>query len=846
MAATRGPGTTAINITIGLIANYCAIPFMIFNQSYASNFTSTYDPNTINMNGNSGWAYYGDLAVAAAIENANREQILPGVYVNLKRFSDCGEYYVEADWSYMGNSAGYAAAVTAVDIVDVHTDVVGVIGNQFSSAAKGAAQILSNYQIPFCSGTIVSPRYSDKAKYPYFWRTFPNTYAKNLILLLTTWKVQRVSVIYESDEEIGLSSWFELSKLFRKTNIQVISDIPLKGEFGSDGGALMRQTLQLTDSRYMVVFGQSGFVGRVLKCAGESGLYGSKYVWISANGPILDQDSESLPVLKGVITASPCDFPTASSSKLRAQVDNVAGFDFDQFYFDAYGLASYYDCVMLMLLGFRKLSKSPESLSKRLLQAEMNFTLFQDLGYDGALADSIILDANGDIELPFCFSRLSGSYLNISIFAMSGKEAQDFAEYQTTAPIFYDDSSTPPPDGPPSVLIQSNGMNDRDRINRVKAGAPVELGALSIGCCVMYASLMLYIQSLDPLLCRLKVGVTGAAAIVILVPLIAKNSIKVWLFRQKVIQKKVASIMAHQRWVQAGVMVVGASLVLAKAVMGGDAVQVLSDFDGKYLHCVEPMKVSPASRAVMGVYFGFVAVLWLMLPVLAFMSAHIRSTEHNEATPLVLTAVTSLGGFCLTQATMVSSSRDTDFKIGLLVWTVTTVNLQVNVGMRVFVVLKEMVLKRYGKLGVPSSSRMNASSSATVSGKAASPVLAVEGVYNCWILGNMICFQVRYRNSHASHWMVGTVYLNAWQGSRWWITFVTDDDIFCLPAPDAESFTLIETTVVVSSCRRQYGEQGLANVAGVVVELGTKQEAIMLFEQCCAFMDPSSQKKKGK
>ncbi|KAI8831346.1 periplasmic binding protein-like I [Chytriomyces cf. hyalinus JEL632] len=763
MAVTRGPGTTVTNITIGLIANYCAIPFMTFNQSYASNFTSAYDPNTININGNSGWSYYSDLAVAAAIENANREQILLGVYVNLKRFSDCGEYYVDADWSYMGNSAGYAAAVTAVDIVDVHTDVIGVIGNQFSSAAKGTAQILSNYQIPYCSGSIASPRYSDKAKYPYFWRTFPNTYTKNLKLLLTTWKVKRVSIIYESDEEIGLSSWFEMTKAFRKTDIQVISDIPLKGEFGADGETLMRETLRLTDSRYMVVFGQSSFVGRVLKCAGESGLYGSKYVWISANGPIFDQNAESLPVLKGVIIASPCDLPTASSAKLRAQVDTVAGFDFEQFYFDAYGLASYYDCVMLMLLGFRKLNASPESLSKRLLQAQMNFTLFEDLGYDGALTDSIILDANGDMELPFCFARLSGSYLNVSIFAMSGKEAQDFADYQTTAPIFYDDSSNPPRDGPPSVPIQFNGMNDRDRIvlirlsvtgivlslccivftvllrgkNRVKAGAPVELGIISIGCCVMYASLMLYIQSLDPLLCRLKVGVTGAAAMLILVPLVGKNSIKVWLFRQKVIQKNVASIMAHQRWVQVGVMVVGVGLALAKAAAGGDAVQVLSDFDGKYLRCVEPMKVSVASRAVTGVYFGFFAVLWFMLPVLAFMSAHIRSTEHNETTPLVLTAVTTLGGYCLTQAMMASSSRDSDFKIGLLVWTVTTVNLQVIVGMRVYTVLKEMAMKRYGMLGIPSSSRGNASSSATVSGRAASPVLAVQGVYNCWILGNV-------------------------------------------------------------------------------------------------------------
>ncbi|KAJ3229115.1 hypothetical protein HDU81_005644 [Chytriomyces hyalinus] len=213
-----------MSISLGSINNYCTLKYMNFNGSLATNFTSKLDASVINIDGNSGWAYLADLAIMAAIDDINSDpSILPGVNITLKRFSDCGSYYPEADLDYSGVSGGYASAVTATDIIENHKDVVGVIGNEFSNTARcvgitsqisrcltsknrGIAQILSSEKIPYCSGSTGSPRYADKNEYPYFWRTLPNSSGRYIAFLLQYWNIKRVSIIYQNDNELGIAS----------------------------------------------------------------------------------------------------------------------------------------------------------------------------------------------------------------------------------------------------------------------------------------------------------------------------------------------------------------------------------------------------------------------------------------------------------------------------------------------------------------------------------------------------------------------------------------------------------------------------------------------------------------
>ncbi|KAJ3239854.1 hypothetical protein HDU78_002592 [Chytriomyces hyalinus] len=258
-----------MNISIGTIGNYCAMKYMTFNGSLASNFTTNLDASIVNLNGNSGYTYLADLAVMAAIDDINSDpSILPGIHVTLKRFTDCGPYDPKADADYWGNSGGYASAVTATDIIENHKDVLGVVGNEFSNTARGLAQIMSLEQIPYCTAVTGSPRYSDKSKYSYFWRMLSNSSGRYVAFILKYWNVKHIAIIYQADNELGTSR-------------------------------------------------TSSFVGSVIYPMGQAGLVGPNHVWIVYNRPKTSTDVRNYRFLKGMISVG----STASGN--NSQLKNV-------------------------------------------------------------------------------------------------------------------------------------------------------------------------------------------------------------------------------------------------------------------------------------------------------------------------------------------------------------------------------------------------------------------------------------------------------------------------------------------------------------------------------------------
>ncbi|KAI8616500.1 hypothetical protein BC830DRAFT_198780 [Chytriomyces sp. MP71] len=195
-----------VNITLAFVSNYCTIKYTSFNSSLVSNFTVAYDSSIVNMNDNSGWTYYPDIAMMAAVEHANNDPtILPGIHVNIKRFTDCGPYDANAAENYYGNSGGYAGSITAQDLAEVHTDVIGVISNEYSSTTRGIAEILSEYKIPMCGTISGSTRFSNKIIYPYYWRVMNVNFSQELLLILDYWNVNDVCVVYQQDSDFSLS-----------------------------------------------------------------------------------------------------------------------------------------------------------------------------------------------------------------------------------------------------------------------------------------------------------------------------------------------------------------------------------------------------------------------------------------------------------------------------------------------------------------------------------------------------------------------------------------------------------------------------------------------------------------
>ncbi|KAJ3073716.1 Delta-1-pyrroline-5-carboxylate dehydrogenase, mitochondrial [Podochytrium sp. JEL0797] len=196
-----------VNITIGFVNEYCFFPLEL-NGSLVTDFTAM-----INTSASmdqiylpSGFPYFSDLGGMAAVEIINNSStILPGVTVNIKRFTDCGPWWPTVENDYFGASGGWASSIMADDIINKHKDVIAVFGTEFSRTAIISAEALSYAQIPYCSGSSASQRLSNKHKYTYFWRILPSYgYGKHLLQLLNNWNVKRVAIVYEMDDSFAL------------------------------------------------------------------------------------------------------------------------------------------------------------------------------------------------------------------------------------------------------------------------------------------------------------------------------------------------------------------------------------------------------------------------------------------------------------------------------------------------------------------------------------------------------------------------------------------------------------------------------------------------------------------
>ncbi|KAJ3024014.1 UNVERIFIED_CONTAM: hypothetical protein HDU68_008346 [Siphonaria sp. JEL0065] len=128
-----------INITLGFISNYCFFPEvqLVDGGSLVSNYTITSEISANQVNWASANVYYNDLAMLVAVQTINESPyILPNAHINVKRFTDCGGYYEDAMDTYNGYSGGYAGSQMSTDIGEVYKDVIGVIGNEYSSTAR--------------------------------------------------------------------------------------------------------------------------------------------------------------------------------------------------------------------------------------------------------------------------------------------------------------------------------------------------------------------------------------------------------------------------------------------------------------------------------------------------------------------------------------------------------------------------------------------------------------------------------------------------------------------------------------------------------------------------------------
>ncbi|ORY40239.1 periplasmic binding protein-like I [Rhizoclosmatium globosum] len=176
----------------------------------------------------SGNTYFEDLAIAIAIDDINKDNnLLQNITVGMKRFSDCGAYYPQVE-HYNGGFTGLVGTEVVNNVVS-NNDVIGVIGAEFSSAIVISAEEFSLHEIPYCSALIGSPRFSDKNKYPFFFRTFASMtgFGQIIFQLLDVWNVKRVALIVQKDDEVGLASGRDMRRFLERNGIIILADLQL-------------------------------------------------------------------------------------------------------------------------------------------------------------------------------------------------------------------------------------------------------------------------------------------------------------------------------------------------------------------------------------------------------------------------------------------------------------------------------------------------------------------------------------------------------------------------------------------------------------------------------------------
>ncbi|KAI8842425.1 periplasmic binding protein-like I [Chytriomyces cf. hyalinus JEL632] len=449
-----------INITLALVGNYCDFDYVQVNGSLVTNFKVSAEQSAIVSELYSTWTYFSDVAIQAAVGIVNDDpSILPGIHVTLKRFTDCGGWYPSVLDTYSGTSGGFATAIMANEIVEEHPDVVGVIGNQYSTTTIGPAEVLSLAQIPYCSGSAGTPRLSNRANYPYFWRTMTSLGAgEQMAALLKTWNVGRVAIIYQRDDNFGSESAKDILGSMRQNQIGVLENIGVK-KSGLDNATIdyMSTLLHRVDARYFILSGQEDFQSTVYETLAEHGLVAPKYVWMS----LLPINLKNRTLQQGFVLMQqriPDSTTFLYREFLRRYTDisqmNVTMNEFD---LGSY-IAPLFDCTSMMLRGFEKLLKgSPgndraRKLASRKLQSQMSFELFKGLGSDGLTEQPIDINSYGDLAAPlevlfFNESRALG-LITAGQMSVDGKY---FSPYPSGQLLFFGGSSIPPPDGAPPI-----------------------------------------------------------------------------------------------------------------------------------------------------------------------------------------------------------------------------------------------------------------------------------------------------------------------------------------------------------------------------------------------------------
>ncbi|KAI8827383.1 periplasmic binding protein-like I [Chytriomyces cf. hyalinus JEL632] len=548
------------------------------------------------------------------------------------------------------------------------------------SLGRGIGQILSNYHIPYCSTSAGSPRFSDKVKYPFFWRALLPASGYMYRLLLNTWNVRRVSIVFQGDGELGFSSARVIRKALLEGGIDVVAMLSLKHDVDEHSIGGVSVALQRTHTRYVILSGINDFITKAVYKLGTSGLLTDEMVFMSENALHINGDPTEVygpdfyDVIRGFIwlPTSPNTVEEPALNVYEYINREVAHAEIPYDYFDEYYMPEAYDCAMMMLLGFKKLLEknpevSPKLLGERQFQEKMNWTLFKDLNYSGLTWSDMKLDSKGDLEMPILVSRYTGNYMNRTSFALSDLGFTRFLEYNTSNPIFHNDAAIPPPDGPiiSSRSYASDTFEGAFIIALTSTGAVISVASIAFfiafrhdniaksasipecvaclsGCCIGYLSLLFFLGTPTTVACKARVALISTAFGVVVSCLASRSLFIAVIFSTRQVYKNSKALnITHRRFKYCNLLVVALELALVAAWGYFSKVRVRSIETNTIFYevCVEAVEKGLSMSFMSAALFVYNILIYVALLCSLYLQKDVGPDRSDELTALVITSL---------------------------------------------------------------------------------------------------------------------------------------------------------------------------------------------------------------
>ncbi|KAJ3386113.1 hypothetical protein HDU80_000484 [Chytriomyces hyalinus] len=523
--------------------------------------------------------------------------------------------------------------------------------------------------------------------------------------------------------------------------------------------------------------------------------------------------------------------------------------------------------------------------------------LWWGTGYHGLSAPGLLtLDSNGDRQGPVTFSRMRNNSTSTYPFARSAEDVERMTYYNQTAKIFNGDSDLPPSDGSVDIVFHVYNWDSvegivltatsifgvlesfvcvgflvRYRRNKlVLATSPADTIVLCIGCMILFATGFGYIGTPTAQKCRNRVLLQVSGASLILGPMIVKNGMLVWLFRQDTRREKAVIDGAWRRVRLASCLVPVLSVSLV-CVWGARArlepVRFVQD-GVLYDRCRVPAN---SEAALLDAATALLFCMWLLLVATAYFTAKIQIQEFNETSQIILIAFSFLVPVCLVG--MISQAPDafTDFKVYIVVFIFASVILATVVGSRALDVYRSQLSRPTDVK--KESGRLRRSSKATIEGarpsvrqsggrptksvssygfaklsKVCDPtsrcLLAIDHEFNLWVLVKLqtterctFCIRKSY-TGYLSKWTLGMPSVHMLGDRKVWLTLSSPLKEDCFPITDTFGFVQEGSTIQLD--QRPFGLN-----SSLVVEFGSAGKAAAFVEELEAAVKEMQRSKPG-